>query len=77
MKIGRNTQKPYINVREPITNSKLLRSTTALAISIGIFLADGLSDKYSAASSPAAQARAYAFDEKLANFDTDPTLRCA
>ena len=44
---------------------------------IGIYLLDALHDEYSAASSPAAQARASAFDEKLADFDTDPILTCA
>ena len=71
------TQKPYINICERITNSTLLRSTTALAICIGTYLPDNLSDKYSATSSPTPQARTSAFDEKLADFDTDPILTCA
>jgi len=76
-KIGRNTHKPYISVYEPITNSTLLSLTTASAQSIGTYLTYALTEKYSAASSPAAQVRASVFDEKLADFDADPILTCA
>ena len=45
--------------------------------SIRIDLSEVLTDEYSAASSPTAQARASGFDEKLADFDTNPILTCA
>ena len=76
-KISKNSQKPRINVHEPIINLTLPRSTTVSAMSIGTYLPDALTDEYSAAPPPAAQARASAFDEKLAAFDKDPTLICA
>ena len=54
-----------------------LQRTCTSAMFIGVYLPDALHDEYSAASSPVAQARFSTFDEKLADFGTDPTLTCA